>query len=76
MLRVFNSNVATKYVQLHYFLLQNIGRDKRYCVPLVRKLEGRPYEKGIQQVHSSGAWQLEGPETEETFEWLLLTNSE
>jgi len=29
----FNRNVTTKFVQLHYFLSQNIGADERYCVP-------------------------------------------
>jgi len=27
---VFNSNVTTKFVQVHYLLSQNIGADKRY----------------------------------------------
>ena len=33
MLRVSNSNAAMKFVQQQYFLSQNIGWDKRYCVP-------------------------------------------
>jgi len=33
MLGVFNSNVTTKFVQIYW-------RNKRYCVPLVQKLEG------------------------------------
>jgi len=30
-----------KFAQLHYFLSQNVGGDKRYYVPPVQKLGGR-----------------------------------
>jgi len=30
-LRVFNSNVTTEFVQLHYFVSQNIGRQNILC---------------------------------------------
>jgi len=32
---VSNSEVTMKFAQLHYFLSQNIGGDKRYYVPSV-----------------------------------------
>jgi len=37
---VSNSNVTMKFAQLHYFLSQNIGGDKRYYVPPCPKVEG------------------------------------
>jgi len=33
MMGVSNSNVRMKSAQIHYFLSQNIGGDKRYYVP-------------------------------------------
>jgi len=35
-----NNNVTMKFAQLHYFLSQNIGRDKRYYVPLSKSWGG------------------------------------
>jgi len=40
LLGVFNSNVATKFVQLRYFLSQNIRENKRHGVSLVKGLGG------------------------------------
>ena len=35
-----NSNVTIKFAQIHYFLWQNVGEDKRYYVLLAQKLWG------------------------------------
>jgi len=35
-----NNNVTMKFAQLHYFLSQNIGRDKIYYVPLSKSWGG------------------------------------
>jgi len=36
----FSGNVNTKFVQLHYFLSQNIGGTNDIVFPLVQKLRG------------------------------------
>jgi len=39
----FNSNVTTKFVQIHHFIIfyhKMLGGDKRFCVPPCPKLEG------------------------------------
>jgi len=37
MLGISNSNLTMKFVQLHYFLSQSIGKDKIYCVSPLSK---------------------------------------
>ena len=43
MLGVFNSTVTTKFVQLHYFLSQIIGRTKDIVSPLVQTSATSPW---------------------------------